>query len=140
VLPIDPSSAPGKEDQMNKRSALFTASGLAASFAAGAAAFSVNWGLGTSNASTVAATTPTQTAAPKVKPIVKHRTVVVHKEAPATPGIAGSPSVAPQTVVVPAPAPAVAPAAAPKPVVTHTSASPTAGGEQESGDGGGHDD
>ncbi|MGE5226244.1 MAG: hypothetical protein ACM3OO_05155 [Planctomycetaceae bacterium] len=123
---------------MNKRSALLTAGGLATSFAAGAAAFSVNWGLGTSNASTVAAATPTKTAAPKVKPIIKHRTVVVHKKAPATPGSAGSPSLAPQTVVVPAPAPAVAPATAPKPAVTHTSASPTAGGEHES-EGGGDD-
>jgi hypothetical protein len=126
---------------MNKRSALLTASGLTASFAAGAAAFSFNWGLGTSNASTVAAATPTRSAPHKVKPIVKHRTVVVHKKAPSTAGTAGSPSVAPQTVVVPAPAPAaVAPAAAPKPVVTHTSGSPTAGGEKDSGDGGGRDD
>ena len=118
---------------MNKRSALLTASGLTASFAAGAAAFSFNWGLGTSNASTVAAA-PAGSTTPKVKPIVKHRTIVVHKKAPSTTGTAGSPSVAPQTVVVPAPAPVVAPAVAPTPAVTHTSASPTAGGENDAGD------
>jgi len=115
---------------MNRRSALLTASGLAASFVAGAAAVSFNWGLGTSNAATVAASDapPTQ----KVKPIVKHRTIVVHRKAPSsTSGV----SAAPQTVVLPAPAVAVAPAPAP---VTTTSGSPTAGGERDdSGEGGG---
>ncbi len=108
---------------MNKRSALLTASGLAASFVAGAAAFSVNWGLGSANGSTVAAN---QDAG--VKPIVKHRTIVVHRKAPAS--AAGA---RPQTVVLPAPAPAHST------VVTTTGGSATAGGEHEDETEGGDD-
>lgn len=65
---------------MNRKSAIATAGGLVASFAAGIAAVSFNWGMGAT----------TQAAAPspspqKVKPIIKHRTITVHKKAPARP-------------------------------------------------------
>ncbi len=55
---------------MNKRSALATAGALTASFVAGAAAVSFNWGLGTSAATSAAA--PSATTSPKaVKPIIQ---------------------------------------------------------------------
>ena len=66
---------------MDKRSALLTAGGLAASFVAGAAAVSFNWGIGIPQATTAAdggLTIP-------LKPVVKHRTVVIHKKAPSPP-------------------------------------------------------
>ena len=103
---------------MDKRSALLTAGGLAASFVAGAAAVSFNWGIGIPQANTAAAgdlTIP-------LKPIVKHRTVVIHKKAPSPP--AGS-------VVVLTPA---APAQTQTQAVVTSSGSHSAGGsENESG-------
>ncbi|HEX3299112.1 MAG TPA: hypothetical protein VHW68_03260 [Actinomycetota bacterium] len=113
----------------NKRSAVLTAGGLAASFMAGAAAVTFHWGMGTSSASTVAAA-PSRAAAPKpLKPIVKHRTIVVHRKAPAPPATTTAPAPAPaaQTVVVPAPAPTSTTSKS----VTTTGGSPTAAGENE---------
>src|SRR3954454_5605164 len=65
----------------NKRSAVLTAGGLAASFMAGAAAVTFHWGMGTSAASTVSAE-PGRAESPKpLKPIVKHRTIVIRRKA-----------------------------------------------------------
>ena len=86
---------------MNKKSALATAGALTASFVAGAAAVSFNWGLGTPTPSAGAATRAP--ASKPLKPIVKHRTIVIHKKSPASPS-----SAAPRTVVVSAPAATVA--------------------------------
>jgi hypothetical protein len=111
---------------MNKRSAIVTAGGLAASFVAGVAAVSANWGLGTPSSSVVSATAPTT---PKpVKPIVKHRRIVVHKKAPAP---KGPPSPGP-TIAVSGPTQTA-------PVVT-TSGSHGAGGESDDGAERGGDD
>jgi hypothetical protein len=112
---------------MNKKSALVTAGGLAASFVAGIAAVSFNWGMGTpAPAVTAAAAAPT---APKhVKPIVRHRRIVVHKKAPAPKGPASS-SPGSRTVRVAPPTPT-------PPVVT-TSGSHAGGGESDDrGEGG----
>jgi len=90
---------------MNKKSALVTAGGVAGSFIAGAAAVSFNWGMGTpAPAGTqAAATTPGRT---HVKPIVKHRRIVVHRKASSStgPATAGSRTVtlAPPTQSPPA--------------------------------------
>ena len=109
---------------MNKKSAIATAGALTASFVAGAAAVSFNWGLGSpSGASAAAATTAPSKVA---KPIIKHRTVVIHRRSPALPT-----SSAPRTVVLPAPAST--------PAVTTTSGSHSGGGGEgdDSGEGGG---
>lgn len=101
---------------MDKRSALLTAGGLAASFVAGAAAVSFNWGIGIPQTNTAAAgdlTIP-------LKPIVKHRTVVIHKKAP-------SPPVGSVVVLTPA-APAQTQA-----VVTSSGSHSAGGSENESG-------
>jgi len=83
---------------MNKRSAIVTAGGVVASFVAGVV--SVSSGLGLGNTAT-AATTPTTGPSPaRVKPIVKHRRIVVHRKAPTPRATQGGP----QTVVLPAPA------------------------------------
>jgi hypothetical protein len=109
----------------NKRSAVLTAGGLAASFMAGAAAVTFHWGMGTSAASTTVAD-PGRVAPPKpLKPIVKHRTVVVHRKAKPSASPATGSAPAPQTVVVPAPAPTATKS------VTTTGGSPTASGEGE---------
>jgi hypothetical protein len=114
---------------MNKRSAVLTAGGLAASFAAGATAVSLNWGMGTSSASTAAAAPGHAQPAKPLKPIVKHRTVVIHRKA-ASPSAATTGSApAARTVVLPAPAPATATTMS-KPVTT-SGGSPTASGETE---------
>jgi hypothetical protein len=114
---------------MDKKSAIATAGGLVASFVAGVAAVSFNWGLGgVSTASPPATPSPSQPA--KVKPIVKHRTITIHKKAPAP-----KPTPSSQTIVLAAPA-----ATAPAPVAT-TSGSHAAGddeGEHEH-EGGGDD-
>ena len=112
---------------MNKRSAVLTAGGLASSFMAGAAAVTFNWGMGTSSASTVAAA-PGRVEPPKpLKPIVKHRTIVIHRRAPSPPSVTTAPAPAGRTVVIPAPAPT---STTPKPVTT-TGGSPIASGESE---------
>jgi hypothetical protein len=101
---------------MDKRSALLTAGGLAASFVAGAAAVSFNWGIGIPQATTPAVgglTIP-------LKPVVKHRTVVIHKKAPSPP--AGS------VVVLTPAAPAQTQA-----VVTSSGSHSASGSENESG-------
>lgn len=114
---------------MNKKSALVTAGGLTASFVAGIAAVSFDWGLlGTS---AVAAAPTTATSPNPQKPIIKHRTIVVHKKAPAPkPSAAtGARTVTiPQTTTVAPPAP-----------VTKTSGSPTGGGD-DGADSGQHGD
>jgi hypothetical protein len=117
---------------MNKKSAIVTAGGLVTSFVAGVAAVSFNWGLGRSTTTQAAAAVPKKTV--PVKPIIKHRTITVHKKSPAP---AGAPAQAPRTVFVPPPA-----AASTTPPVTSTSGSHGAGGDDghESGDGGGGDD
>jgi hypothetical protein len=101
---------------MNKRSAILAAGGVVASFVAGAV--SVSSGLGVGNSAS--ATTPTTGPAARVKPIVRHRRIVVHKKAPA-PGVSGA---AGRTVVLPAP-PSTAP-------ISMTSGSHAASGELES--------
>jgi hypothetical protein len=113
----------------NKRSAVLTAGGLAASFMAGAAAVTFHWGMGTSAASTVSAE-PGRAESPKpLKPIVKHRTIVIHRKAPApSPSMAPSAAPAARTVVVPAPPPTSTTTT--KSVIT-TGGSPTASGENE---------
>jgi hypothetical protein len=111
----------------NKRSAVLTAGGLAASFMAGAAAVTFHWGMGTSAASTVSSA-PGRTAPTKpLKPIVKHRTIVVHRKAPSPPAATMAPAPAAQTVVVPAPAPTPTTSKS----VTTTGGSATTGGENE---------
>ncbi len=100
---------------MNKKSALLTASGLAASFVAGAAAVSFSWGI--PSVATVAAGGTGVTAAP-LGPIVKHRTVVIHKKSPAP---ARS-----QTVVLPA-------STRSQPAVVMTGGSPTTGMSEDDG-------
>lgn len=67
---------------MDKRSALVTAGGLAASFVAGIAAVSFDWGLLGSSSSAGVATVAQSSARPE--PIVKHRTIVVHRKAHTT--------------------------------------------------------
>ena len=113
---------------MNKRSALLTAGGVAGSFIAGAAAVSFHWGMGTPASTEAAATTPART---HVKPIVKHRRIVVHKKAPAPHGPGGAPSGS-HTVTV-------APPTQSPPVVT-TSGSHAGGGETDDEHEGGGDD
>ena len=113
---------------MNKRSAVVTAGGLAASFVAGAAAVTFNWGMGTSSASTASAE-PGRTQSPKpVKPIVKHRTIVIHRKATPPPSAATGAVPAARTVVVPAPP---ASTSTTTKSVTTTGGSPTASGESE---------
>ena len=112
---------------MKKRSAVVTAGGLAASFMAGAAAVTFNWGMGTSSASTVAAAPGRVAPAKPLKPIVKHRTIVIHRRAPSPPSVTTAPAPAGRTVVIPAPAPT---STTPKPVTT-TGGSPIASGESE---------
>jgi hypothetical protein len=112
---------------MKKRSAVVTAGGLAASFMAGAAAVTFNWGMGTSSASTVAAATGKAAPSKPLKPIVKHRTIVIHRKAPPPPSVTTAPAPAGRTVVIPAPAPT---STTPKPVTT-TGGSPIASGESE---------
>ncbi len=109
---------------MNKKSAIATSGGLVASFVAGMAAVSFNWGLGTpvTSASSASPAAPTQ-----VKPIVKHRTITIHKKDPAA-----TPS--PQTVVLPSSG-----STSTAPVAT-TSGSHAGGGEGESEHEGGGDD
>jgi hypothetical protein len=103
---------------MNKRSAIVTAGGVVASFVAGVV--SVSSGLGLGNTAT-AATTPTTGPSPaRVKPIVKHRRIVVHKKAPTPKATQGGP----QTIVLPAPATSTAP-------ISMTSGSHASGGEFE---------
>ena len=114
---------------MNKRSAVVTAGGLAASFMAGAAAVTFNWGMGTSSASTVAAAPGRVAPAKPLKPIVKHRTIVVHRKATPSASMASAP--AGRTVVVPAPAPTTTTSATTSKSVTTTGGSPTASGESE---------
>ncbi|HEV8088346.1 MAG TPA: hypothetical protein VGQ50_06715 [Actinomycetota bacterium] len=111
----------------NKRSAVLTAGGLAASFMAGAAAVTFHWGMGTSSASTVASAPISVKPSKPLKPIVKHRTIVIHRKAPSPPPAAATPP-ASQTVVIPAPA--VAPTTTSKSVTT-TGGSATTGGENE---------
>jgi hypothetical protein len=107
---------------MNKKSAVVTAGGLAASFVAGIAAVSFNWGLGTPSPSVVNAARPSP-ARKHVKPIVKHRRIVVHKKAPAPKGPPSPPGS--RTI-------SVAPPAQTPPVVT-TSGSHGGGGESDDG-------
>jgi hypothetical protein len=111
---------------MNKKSAVVTAGGLAASFVAGVAAVSFHWGLGDPSVAAVSANGPAATAPhKKVKPIVKHRRIVVHKKAPAPKG--PSATSGSRTVTVAPPAPTQNP-----PVVT-TSGSHGGGGESDDG-------
>jgi len=112
----------------NKRSAVLTAGGLAASFMAGAAAVTFHWGMGTSSASTVASAPISVKPSKPLKPIVKHRTIVIHRKAPSPPPAAAAPP-ASQTVVIPAPA--VAPTTTTSKSVTTTGGSATTGGENE---------
>jgi hypothetical protein len=110
---------------MDKRSALVTAGGLTASFVAGIAAVSFDWGLvGASSATTASSAS----VSPKAqKPIIKHRTIVVHKKAKPS----KAPSVGARTVTVPAPASATTVAPAPSHPVTSTGGSPTTGGDDD---------
>ena len=113
---------------MNKKSAIATAGGLVTSFAAGVAAVTFNWGLGSSTAATTsAAAAPSASPAAKVKPIIKHRTITIHKKAPAPKPSASAPA---QTITL-ASNPVYSHAVAP---VTHTSGSAAGGGESEGGD------
>ena len=80
---------------MNKRSAILAAGGVVASFVAGAV--SVSSGLGVGNSAS--ATIPTTGPAARVKPIVRHRRIVVHRKAPAS-GLNGT---AGRTIMLPAP-------------------------------------
>lgn len=109
---------------MDKKSAIATAGGLVASFVAGVAAVSFNWGMGTPStpASSVSPTAPTQ-----AKPIIKHRTITIHKRDPAS-------TPAPRTVVLPAPSTSSSPS------VALTGGSHTAGGEDDGEHEGGSDD
>ena len=110
---------------MNKKSALAAAGGLAASFVAGMGAVSVGWGVGTPSAAAPSSTSASAPTAKAVKPIVKHRTIVVHKKAPAN---KAAPSMGtPQTVVLAPAAPAP-----PPPAVAHTSGSTASGGDDGS--------
>jgi hypothetical protein len=68
---------------MNRKSAIATAGGLVASFAAGVAAVTFNWGLGSPAAATTPVATPSPAKTHKTKPIIRHRTITVHKKAPA---------------------------------------------------------
>jgi hypothetical protein len=109
---------------MNKRSAVLTAGGLATSFMAGAAAVTFNWGMDTSSALTVAAA-PGGVETPK--PIVKHRTIVIHRKATPPPSATTASAPAARTVVVPAPAPMSTTSKS----VTTTGGSPTTSGESD---------
>jgi hypothetical protein len=114
---------------VNKKSAIVTAGGLAASFVAGAAAVSSGWGLGRSiNASALGAGSLVSSA--PLKPIVKHRTIVIHRKAPAHVGV----STGQQRIVVLPPSGQQRSA----PVVT-TSASPTATAGDDGAESGGDD-
>ena len=110
---------------MNKRSAVLTAGGLAASFMAGATAVTFNWGMGSSAASTAAA--PGLESPKPVKPIVKHRTIVIHRKATPPLSATTASASAARTVVIPAPAPTSTTTKS----VTTTGGSPTASGESE---------
>ena len=112
----------------NKRSAVLTAGGLAASFMAGAAAVTFHWGMGTSSASTVAAAPSSVDPAKPLKPLVKHRTIVIHRKAPSPSPAAIAPAPSAQTVVIPAPP---APTGTTSKSVTTTGGSATTGGESE---------
>ncbi len=108
---------------MNKKSAVLTAGGLATSFMAGAAAVTFNWGMGTSSASTVAAAPGVESP----KPIVKHRTIVIHRKATPPPSATTAAAPVARTVVIPAPAPMSTTSKS----VTTTGGSPTTSGESE---------
>lgn len=119
---------------MNKKSAIATAGGLVASFAAGVAAVTFNWGLADSTAATTSTASPSPTKAPKVKPIIRHRTITVHKKAP-TPnpvavsgssGWSGSSGSAPRTITL-----------ASNPVYSHSTPPVSTTGGSSAG-GGGH--
>ena len=113
---------------MNKRSAVLTAGGLATSFMAGAAAVTFNWGMGTSSASTVAAA-PGRVEPPKpLKPIVKHRTIVIHRKATPPPSATTASASAARTVLVPSTAPTTSTTSK---SVTTTGGSPTTSGESD---------
>lgn len=116
---------------MNKKSAIVTASGLVTSFVAGVAAVSFNWGLGHSTATQAAAVLPETN--PSTKPIIKHRTITIHKKSPTS---AATSAQAPRTVVMPGAGTSMT-----SPLTT-TSGSHGTGGDDshESGDGGGGDD
>lgn len=118
---------------MDKRSALVTAGGLTASFVAGIAAVSFDWGLVGSSSATAAA--PTSASPKALKPIVKHRTIVVHKKAPSPKPSAATGA---RTVTLPAPAPTTV---APSTPVAKTSGSPAGAGDDgaDSGEHGGDD-
>lgn len=111
----------------NKRSAVLTAGGLAASFMAGAAAVTFHWGMGTSSASTVEAASSRVQPPKPLKPIVKHRTIVIHRKATPPPTTTTAPAPAARTVVIPAPAPTSTTSKS----VTTTGGSATTGGENE---------
>jgi hypothetical protein len=115
---------------MNKKSAIATAGGLVASFVAGVAAVSFNWGL-TRPTPVSQAASATSPVPAKVEPIIKHRTITIHKKAPTHESTSASGS---RTVVL-----AAAPAPATAPVAT-TSASPVSGGESDDGEREGGDD
>ena len=91
---------------MNRKSAIATAGGLVASFAAGVAAVTFNWGIANSTAATTSAATPSPSKTPKVKPIIRHRTITVHKKAPAPDpvsvpsGSSGSSGSTPRTITL----------------------------------------
>ncbi|MGZ4153384.1 MAG: hypothetical protein ACXVQ0_02765 [Actinomycetota bacterium] len=120
---------------MNKRSAIVTAGGVVASFVAGAV--SVSSGLGLGNSATAATTAPTTgPTAARVKPVIKHRRIVVHKKAPQATSTAGTP----QTVVLPAPAPSIAAGPSTGPVsMTSGSHASTSGDDTENDHEGGDD-
>ena len=114
---------------MNKKSAIATAGGLVTSFAAGVAAVTFNWGIGSSTAATTSAAAVSPSPAAKIKPIIKHRTITIHKKAPA-PKPAPAPSSRSITL---ASNPVYSQSTAP---VTHSGGSPAGGGEHEGGEGG----
>jgi len=122
------------EVSMDKRSALVTAGGLTVSFVAGIAAVSFDWGLLGASAPSAAAA-PTSAGPKTLKPIVKHRTIVVHKKAPSPKPSAATGA---RTVTLPAPAPTTV---APSTPVAKTSGSPAGAGDDggDSGEHGGDD-
>ena len=122
---------------MNKKSAIATAGGLVASFAAGVAAVTFNWGIANSTAATTSAATPSPSKTPKVKPIIRHRTITVHKKAPAPSpvsipsGSSGSSGSAPRTITL-ASNPVYSHST---PAVSHTGGSAAGGGGHGGGEG-----
>ena len=111
---------------MNKRSAIATAGGLAASFMAAAAAVAFNWGIGASTPTSVSAAA---SPSPKgVKPRVRHRTIVVHKKSPGSRRASGT------TFVVPGPT------RTPSAAIATTAGSHAGGSEHDDSDSQEHDD